>query len=113
MEVQTSLLDRKIITNVRVTEAGAAYHERVEENTRERDKLIDEDEASEVSEMVETCIELAAQLGEQRLVQSLKNKRDEKHVFEMSAREFEQHSQTINALLERLRYDYAFEFSKK
>lgn len=111
-EVTKGLSSAGTITNLRITEEGLDYINRTRATVYGKEDLIDEDAAWDLDTMTQTCVELATSLGEGELVEELHKKRDAKHVFEMSSREFSREYKSTEKLLDRLRNDYLFEFSQ-
>lgn len=99
------------IVNVQLTAQGLACLEYARRGLRQREKLLDEVAVEELDLMTQTCYELAGALGEARLLEELKQQRDQKHLFEFTPEEFKAEQKRIVRLLDRLRKDYAFEFS--
>ncbi len=96
------------IINIRISEEGTSFLDAVRQYAIEKEpSLLDEDEVYEADQMVETCIELAAEIGLNGHAKTLKQRRDQKHFFEMSKKEFQAERQLIIDGLNWLRKEYA------
>ncbi len=95
-------------TNMRVSEEGTGFLDAVRQYAVEKEpSLLDEDEVYETDQMVETCIELATEIGLNGHAETLKERRDQRHFFEMSKKEFQDEREFIIDGLKWLRKEYA------
>lgn len=95
------------IINVRISEEGTGFLDAVRQHEAEKEpSLLDENEVYETDQMVETCIELATGIGLDDSVATLKQRRDQKHFFEMSNKEFQAERELIVGALKWLRREY-------
>jgi len=96
-----------VITNVRVTPLGVAYHRNMVERQKEREELLDEDEVWEAEMMLQRCIRMALDSGKAELAHELKASADSRHFFEMGKKEFAERFQYLQSLQGNLLEKYA------
>jgi hypothetical protein len=101
---------RGAISNIGLTKDGLEYYEKLllaEEPKEEADEeLLDSEAIDEVDAMIQTCLELAAELGAQDVINELRARRDAINFSITTHEEFEFESRRIIHLLGELRRSY-------
>lgn len=99
------------VINLGVTQEGFSFIQRVIDKKRKEEKILDDEAIEYAVSLAITAIELARAVGENGLASRLNEENDTVALSELSEVDLEEHTFTLEKLVDRLRHEFLFENS--